>query len=101
MLDNVSKWDYNLNKLKFLIGTKKRGDEMRTNLKRQRQKLGLTQAEVANKVGIARTSYTNIENGNKNPSLKIALKIKEIFNIKNDDIFLSDNVPNGNKTKPA
>lgn len=72
---------------------------MRINLKKERQKLGLTQSEVAKKIGIARTTYTNIENGTKDPSFRLALKIKEFFNIKGDKIFLKDNVPNRNYTK--
>ena len=39
-------------------------------------------------VGISRPSYTNIELGRKNPSLKIALKIKKVLNYKDDNIFL-------------
>lgn len=56
----------------------------------------MTQAELAKMVGIARVSYTNIELGNKEPSLKVALKIKEALNIKDDSIFLDTNVPKGN-----
>lgn len=70
---------------------------MRKLLKEQRLNLGFTQLEVAQKVGIARTSYTNIENGTKDPSLKVAIRIKELFNIVDDEIFLQSNDPNGNK----
>lgn len=70
---------------------------MRKLLKEQRLNLGFTQLEVAQKVGIARTSYTNIENGTKDPSLKVAIRIKELFNIVDDEIFLQLNDPNGNK----
>lgn len=70
---------------------------MRINLKNKREKLGLTQAELAKKLSIARTSYTNIELGLKNPSLPLALRIKEELKVKTDDIFLITNVPKGNK----
>lgn len=63
---------------------------MRILLKKQREKLGLTQAELAKNIGIARTSYTNIELGNKNPSLSVAMKIKNILQYSNDDIFYNE-----------
>ncbi|KNF08526.1 putative transcriptional regulator [Gottschalkia purinilytica] len=69
---------------------------MRLNLKKAREKKKLTQSEIAKKIGIARTTYTNIERGDKNPSFLVALKIKEILNTESDDIFLSRNVPKGN-----
>ncbi|HPT76790.1 MAG TPA: helix-turn-helix domain-containing protein [Defluviitaleaceae bacterium] len=51
-------------------------------------KQNLTQYEVAQKVGISTTTYTNIDLGKKNPSLKIALRIKKVLNYKDDNIFL-------------
>jgi putative transcriptional regulator len=65
---------------------------------KRRKKLGLTQKEVAKRVSIARTTYTNIELGDKNPSLQVALRIKEVLEVEDDDIFLISNVPerNGN-----
>lgn len=69
---------------------------MRTNMVNRRKKLRLTQEQVANKAGIARTTYTNIELGDKNPSLAVALKIKQALKTDKDDIFLTNNVPKGN-----
>lgn len=57
---------------------------MRERLKELRLKKGFTQGEMAEEIGILRTSYTNIERGNKNPSIKVALKIKEILGEKED-----------------
>jgi len=69
---------------------------MRCNLKKARKIAGLTQAEIAKKVGIARSTYTNIELGIKNPSFNVATKIKRVLNINDDDIFLNINVPKSN-----
>lgn len=74
---------------------------MRINMIKRRKKLGLTQKEVAKCVGIARTTYTNIELGDKNPSLQVALRIKEALKTEDDDIFLISNVPDGNDTQSA
>lgn len=48
---------------------------MRKWLKDKRETLGLTHEEVANKAGIARSYYTNIENGIKTPSVEVAKAI--------------------------
>lgn len=39
----------------------------------------LTHQEVADKAGIVRAFYTQIENGSRNPSVKIAKKIAEVL----------------------
>lgn len=74
---------------------------MRINMINRRKKLGLTQKEVAKRVGIARTTYTNIELGDKNPSLEVALRIKEALETEDDDIFLILNVPISNNNYSA
>lgn len=66
---------------------------MRIKLKKVRQRKGLTQNEIAKLVGIKRTTYTNIELGRKNPSFKVASRIKKILDYERDDIFLSTEVP--------
>lgn len=65
-------------------------------MKKRREELKLTQAEIAELIGIARSTYTNIERGEKNPSFEIMLKVKEVFKVTEDGIFLNSNVPNGN-----
>ncbi|CEP79721.1 helix-turn-helix transcriptional regulator [Paraclostridium sordellii] len=60
---------------------------MRTNLKEVRKNKNLTPLQVANKLNIERSYYTKIERGQRTPSLDIALKIKEILNYNDDDIF--------------
>lgn len=62
---------------------------MRKKLKEARLKKGLTHKEMAEAVGILRTSYTNIERGKKNPSIKVVLKIGEVLGEK-ENIFLND-----------
>lgn len=69
---------------------------MRNKLIEIRKKKGFTQEEMADKLNIARTTYTGYENGNFSPSLEIALKIKQILKYKNDDIFSTNNVSETN-----
>ncbi len=52
---------------------------------------GYTQEQMANKLDVARTTYTGYENGNFAPSLETALHIKRILRYSNDDIFLISN----------
>lgn len=65
---------------------------MRERLIKIRTKRGYTQEQMANKLSIARTTYTGYEKGNVSPSLEVALNIKRILNYKNDDIFINSNV---------
>ncbi len=60
---------------------------MREKLREVRKAKGFTQETIAKLIGINRASYTNIELGRKNPSLEIALRIKETLNYRGDDIF--------------
>lgn len=64
---------------------------MRDKLREIRVSKNLTQSDIANIIGVDRVTYTNIELGNKNPSLKVAIKIKKALKYYNDDIFLNIN----------
>lgn len=73
----------------------------RVRMKERRLELNLTHEQVADKLGIDRSTYTNIENGNRNPSFDLSLKIKRLFKVKSDDIFLVNNVAKKDKQKTA
>ena len=47
--------------------------------KELRHKSHLTQEQLAKMVGISRTMVTEIENGNANPSVKVAKKIAAVL----------------------
>lgn len=66
---------------------------MRVKLARVRMKAGYTQAALADAVGISRNHYTQIETGDKNPSLPVAIKIKAKLCYKGDDIFFNSDSP--------
>lgn len=70
---------------------------MRKKLIEVRKKKGFTQEDMANKLNIARTTYTGYELGTFSPSLDMAIKIKKLLNYKNDDIFLISNDSETNK----
>lgn len=46
-----------------------------------RKSQGLTQKEIAEKLGINATYYSRIETGNQNPSYEVMGRFKEVFGI--------------------
>ena len=52
-----------------------------------RTKKGLTQEELAEKVGITRQTVIAIEKGNYTPSVLLALKIASVFKIPTENVF--------------
>lgn len=73
---------------------------MRVNLIMRRKKKKLTQEQMAKMVGIARSTYNSYELGTRIPSLENAIKIKQILNYKNDDLFfLKENDAESDKVK--
>lgn len=46
-----------------------------------------SQKEIADKIGITTSHYGFIENGDRQPSLKVAKKIADVFGKKIEEIF--------------
>ncbi len=59
----------------------------RFNLKSFREKKGLTQLEMANKLGISKSYYVGIELGSNDPSFRVLEAIYNNFHNEYDDIF--------------
>lgn len=64
--------------------------EYKSNLKEYRVKAGLTQEELAGKVGVRRETIGRLENAMYNPSLKLALDIAHTVNAPVELIFIFD-----------
>ena len=60
---------------------------MRVKLKKLRKEQNLTQKNLSSMVNIHRSYYSMIENGKRNPSLKVAISLKRALNYQYDDIF--------------
>ncbi|MGT2906669.1 helix-turn-helix transcriptional regulator [Streptococcus dentiloxodontae] len=58
-----------------------------TNLKELRKTKKMSQQELAQLVGVRRETIVHLENNRYNPSLEMALKIAEIFQLPVEDIF--------------
>lgn len=48
-----------------------------TNIRRRRAALGLTQADVADRLGIKQASYAAIESGRRNPGLDVVDEVAQ------------------------
>lgn len=59
-------------------------------LKAIRIERGYTQAEVAEMAGIAQPTYSNIENGKKNPSLNTLRRLAKVLGCKVENIIDTD-----------
>ena len=55
----------------------------------------LTQAELAEKVGVTRQTIGLIENGQYNPSLKLCIGIAKVLHRTLDDLFWEDSHDHG------
>ena len=47
----------------------------------------MTQAELANRIGVTRQTAIAIEQGRYSPSLEMAFQIARVFNVGLDDVF--------------
>lgn len=69
---------------------------MRVKLQQMREVQGFTQQQFSEAVGTSRSHYSQIETGEKQPSLRLALRIKRVLNYYGDDIF-DNSVPVGKR----
>lgn len=60
---------------------------LKNDISVHRERLGLTQGELASKCGVRRETIVNLERGKYNPSLKLALKICTVLQARVEDIF--------------
>lgn len=62
----------------------------REQLIKARKSLGMTQADMAIAAGVHRSYYGLIENGNRNPTLRIATKIATALDSSIEQLFPDD-----------
>lgn len=66
---------------------------MRKRLIHLRKAAGYSQQTFSDRLKISRSHYSQIESGEKNPSLKLSLQIKQVLNYPYDDIFFNPKRP--------
>jgi len=63
---------------------------MKTRIKELRAAHGLTQVELAKRVGVRRETIVFLEKGKYNPSLQLAYSIAKIFKLGIEEVFILD-----------
>ncbi len=63
---------------------------MKNNVRVYRALTNMTQAELAEKIGVSRQTIICIENEKFDPSLELAFKISRFFKVRIEDVFLFD-----------
>ena len=57
------------------------------NIKERREQLGISQKELAEKVGISQSFLCDIEQGRSKPSIDTAIKIAQVLNVESIKFF--------------
>lgn len=60
---------------------------MTNRIRELRARDGLTQMELARKVGVRRETIVFLEKGKYNPSLQLAYDIAQVFGLKIEEVF--------------
>ncbi len=61
--------------------------KLRTTIAERRVEAGITQAELAEAVGVRRETIGRLEKGQYNPSLKLAMDLAKILDVDIYDLF--------------
>jgi putative transcriptional regulator len=61
--------------------------KIENQMKKFRKKEDITQAELAGEVGVSRQTINAIETGKYDPSLELALKLAELFEVEVEKLF--------------
>ena len=63
------------------------GERLANRLKEKRGEIGLTQAELAEKVGVTRKTVNTVENGIFTPSATLAIKLARALGLSVEELF--------------
>ena len=60
---------------------------LKTSLKEYRERHGMTQSGLAQRIGVRRETIVHLENGRYNPSLKLAMDISKVLATPIESLF--------------
>lgn len=69
------------------------GEQFNENLKEARLKAALSQKEVAENIGVAKSTYSLYESGNREPNVETIKKIADFLNVSADALLGLDDAP--------
>jgi putative transcriptional regulator len=61
---------------------------MENHLEEHRARMGLTQQELADRVGVSRQTIISLERGRYNPSIILAFRLAHQFRVTVEDLFI-------------
>lgn len=73
--------------------------ELIVHLRQRRTERGLTQEELAERVGVTRQTIISIERGRYSPSIELALRLGRLFALPVEDLFELDEPSRPGKEK--
>ena len=73
---------------------------VKNNVRRLREQLGITQADLAKLAGVSRQAINAIETGKYDPSIWLAYSISKVFKRSIEDIFIFEEGENDEQKKP-
>lgn len=72
---------------------------LKTNIRKLRTELGWSQEKLAEKINVSPSHITQIENGNRSPSIETIAKISNAFGVEYSDLFFPNIESSKNKEK--
>ena len=63
------------------------GEKFNENLKIARERRGFSQKDVAEKIGVAKSTYSLYESGNREPNVQTIKKIADLLKISADELL--------------
>lgn len=69
------------------------GSKFNENLRLAREQIGMSQKEVAENIGVAKSTYSLYESGNREPNVQTIKKIADCLNVSADTLLGLDDGP--------
>ena len=69
------------------------GDKFNENLKIARERKGISQKEMAEQIGVAKSTYSLYESGNREPNVQTIKKIADVLNVTADELLGLEDEP--------
>lgn len=63
------------------------GDKFNENLRLARERKGLSQKELAETIGVAKSTYSLYESGNREPNVQTIRRIADVLNVSTDELL--------------
>lgn len=69
------------------------GNNFNENLKAVRERKGLSQKDIAERIGVAKSTYSLYESGNREPNVQNIKKIADVLSVSADELLGIDEEP--------